>query len=251
MRGTKIWIAAVTWGVVAVVAAPGSALADEVPASAPASAPSPAPESIAEELWAGHQLVTGSRPLPVFGDIETRGESFVLARARITSDRIELEQWPCVFRFKPVLGVSVRMSAATMKKLPRARIRFLATGDQAYRAPAWEVGWDRQDLDGDGHPGVTVQVDNAFCDGEVYTASRSTSTALARRLADGLEGDVTVRTRERVHDASRLCLKAGSSEREEVQQGRFRYRRVAPGTRCEDLQIEAWPVRVDVEAQQK
>jgi hypothetical protein len=204
----------------------------------------PAP---ALELWAGHQVVIGSRPLPVLGDLETRSESFLLAEVERAGDTIVLKQRACRFAFKKVLGVSVEMSPQTIARLPRSTLRFARSPDGSYRAGPWTVSWGEEDIDRDGHPGATVQVSSSMCSGTIYTASEVRTSARATLTAeDALQGTVDVLNRERVIDTSEWCLGAGSKGKLEKQQGWFRYVRVDPNTTCASLARGPWPVKAQV-----
>lgn len=203
-----------------------------------ASDATPAPT----ELWAGHQVVVGSREVPVIGALRTQLDTFVLATVtRTAQGGVTLEQRACATRVAPVFSVDVSMSSTAIGRLPTATIVFTPAGD-ALRAAPWQVGWDAGDLDDDGHPGLSVQVSAPLCSGAVYVASRSRSSATAKLLADGLHGSIEVRVWQQRLGASRFCLTLGDADTEETQRGAFAYRRVASTTRCEDLSPEAWPV---------
>jgi hypothetical protein len=214
----------------------------EAPPSTTGADPALPPEPV-EELWIGHQVAIGRRAVPLLGELETRIEYFLLARARRSGSELTLEQWPCAVRIKPVLGIQVRMPPATMAKMPQARIEFsLAPDMTTWSAQPWEVGWGVEDLDGDGQPGMTVQVESFFCTGRISTSTWARSTASARDVDGALAGEIAIETREDLLGASQGCLLMGGRHREERQTGRFRYRRADPGTSCEQLSVEAWPV---------
>jgi len=212
-----------------------------IPASAsPQSAPG-APV----EIWVGHQVVVGSRPVPFIGELETRSDSYLLAEVLRQGDQIVLRQRACGFAFKKVLGVTVRMSPATVARLPVSTIRFDRVEGRRFRSAPFVVGWGEEDIDEDGKPGATVEVSSALCSGQVYTKAHTVTVAEGRLTQDGMRGTVEVRNREQVVTASSACLRAGSADKDEQQRGRFAYARAEAGTTCASLAGRSWPVRVD------
>ena len=198
------------------------------------------------ELWAGHQVVIGQRQMPVLGTIENRSDSFLLAEVRHTEQGIELRQRACSMRFKPVLGVKIGMPAAAVRRLPASTIRFVRGADGLLNARPWSVAWAEQDLDGDGRPGVTIDVESPWCSGQIEVASKAVSQASGSLVGDGMDVTIEVVTDQRIMQATSWCLKAGSKDERLEQRGRVRYQRVAPGSTCEQLQRGPWPVHVDL-----
>ncbi|RMG10393.1 MAG: hypothetical protein D6729_19620 [Deltaproteobacteria bacterium] len=107
----------------------------------------------------------------------------------------------------------------------------------------WLAGWDAEDVDGDGHPGVTVAVQAPFCSGRLYLASRSESRARARWTDGTIVGRLKVRVQQRILGAEGLCLKMLSSDSVSSAEGTFAWRKVAPDSSCERLLEGPWPVR--------
>ncbi len=202
---------------------------------------SPAP-LLAQETWAGHQVVYGHRDIPFVGRIDFRTDSFVVARVQRYGQYIELEQTPCQIDFSEALGVKIAMDKQTLRKLPPAVVRFQLLALGKARSDSWFVGWGGEDLDGDGKPGVTVDVDAPLCGGSLYVANGSTSLATARLTEGGMVGDVWVHVQQEVLDASNFCLSWFSAETNERQTGTFAYQKVDDGATCESLASRPWPV---------
>lgn len=204
-----------------------------------------APAAPPEEVWLGHQVVEGHKPIPLLGDLETRTDSYVLARVVRSPDGLHLRQEACAMDVRETLGVAVSMSPEALRRLPAANLRFSIQPDGSVTAAPWTVAWGAEDLDRDGQPGVTIRVDSRMCGGDLYMASTSTSSASQVRLtADGLEGAIQVQLQQEILGASRACLQLGGAHQEEQQRGRFVYVRVPPSTTCADVPLQRWPARV-------
>lgn len=200
---------------------------------------------VREQLWLGHTWVGSQRELPVLGTLETRTDTWVLARVIDHGDRLEIEQRPCAMEIKPVAGVRVGMDPAAVPDLPAARFTLLDTGDGGLEALAWTTGWDEEDLDRDGEPGVTMRVRSALCGGRLQVASQARSTAQARRGAGGLEGTIEVDVGQRILDASGACLRMAARDSTDTVRGRFRYTPAPVGATCASVPLDAWPQASD------
>lgn len=204
-------------------------------------------------VWAGHQVTFGRREIPFKGEVQTRMDSFVIARLERDGDLVELHQTACHVRFSKVAGVTVHMDA---QALPRTRMVFSlaedATGPEPRRgtvAPGEAslvgrsvVAWASEDLDDDGHPGVTVRVQAPVCSGELYVSNRSKTRATATLGAARLEGRAKVHVKQRILGAEGACLSAVAADTDEHQSGPFAYVPVPEGTTCEMLVRQGWPV---------
>src|SRR5262245_13700501 len=60
-------------------------------------------------LWAGHQITFGRREVPFKGEVETRMDSFVLARVERDGELVTIEQTACHVRFSKVVGAMVHL----------------------------------------------------------------------------------------------------------------------------------------------
>ena len=193
--------------------------------------------------WAGHQVSFGRREVPFKGEVETRMDSFVLARLERHGELVELHQTACDVRFSKVAGVVVHMSA---QALPDTRTVFAFADDAA--TPGRElsgrslVAWGTEDLDDDGHPGVTVRVQAPVCSGELYVANSSKTKATATLTPERLQGRANVHVRQLILGAEGACLSAVAKDTNEHQSGPFAYVPVPEGTTCEMLFRRGWPV---------
>ena len=144
------------------------------------SAAAPEPRT---EVWAGHQVLEGKRRIPIYGEKETHTENFVVAEVQRTGTRIDIRQKLCRVEIRPIKGVSANMKPESVARLPRSRIILDVQPDGTLGATPWSSQWDAEDIDGDGFPGVTVQISGTSCSGDIYVASQSTtrSPAVARR----------------------------------------------------------------------
>ncbi len=195
----------------------------------------------AVEMWAGHQVVFGETDVPVLGKKETRSDSYVLAKVTRKGDRIDLEQSACKVAFEEVLGAKVHIPEKALLGLPAARFSFVPQGD-VLKAEPWQVGWNKQDVDGDGNPGLTVDVDSSICGGKLFVASSTRSAAFGKLIDEGMMGKISVRVKQKILDADGACLKMFSSDTDEVQSGGFAYRRVSDNASCETLLKHPWPI---------
>lgn len=193
-------------------------------------------------LWAGHQVTFGKRDVPFKGEVETRMDSFVLARLVRDGNLVELHQTACHVRFSKVAGVVVHMDS---QALPETRMVF-SVPDAASAEDDVEgrsvVAWASEDLDDDGHPGVTVHVQAPVCSGELYVANRSKTKATATLAPERLQGRAKVHVRQKILGAEGACLSAVAKDTDEHQSGPFAYVPVPEGTTCEMLFRQGWPV---------
>ena len=206
------------------------------------AAPLPSLDSAAAELpttWAGHQVTFGRREIAFKGEVETRMDSFVLARLRrLDGGVLELTQTACHVRFSKVAGVMVHMDA---EALPRTRM-LLAPDDEGELRGRSLVAWADEDVDDDGHPGMTVHVRAPVCSGDLYVTNRSTTKASATLSGTELRGRARVQVRQEILGAEGACLGAVAKTTDEQVTGPFAYVPVPEGTTCETLFNQGWPV---------
>lgn len=193
--------------------------------------------------WAGHIVVQGERHIPLLGDLDPRTDTFVLAEVRPVEGGFEVEQRNCRTVVAPVAGAQVRFLPGVDALLPLARIRFEVAGDGLV-AQGWETGWGEEDVDLDGNPGVTVEVDAPMCGGHVYVASHTRSAASAGQDGEGLRGSLQVTVEQRILGADGACLRLVAQDSLDPMTGVFVYAPVAADATCEAL-LGAWPVKAD------
>lgn len=196
-------------------------------------------------LYAGHQVVVGHRDVPVIGRVETRTDTFLLAEVVHGEDGWVVSPRTCHVDMRPTAGVRIRMEDAVARVLPVVPFHLTAGRDGYWYAAPWQAGWGREDVDGDGHPGVTLAVSAPLCSGQVYVASTSWSKARVRLHRDAFEGEIRVRVHQRTLGASSGCLTLMSTDGRDRVKGTFRYERVPAGTTCDELEARGWPVHAD------
>ncbi len=195
------------------------------------------------ELWAGHQVVLGRQEVPVLGEIVTRTDTYFLAKVwRREAGVLEFLPVSCRIDVKEATGVKVRFDPETPPKLPPARMTLVPAGEDTYYALPWVAQWGKEDIDGDGHPGVTVSVEAPVCSGRLYVASRSRHRARARRQGEAIVGEVKVRVEQRMLGADGVCLKMIATDSVQDMVGTFAWRRVDRRASCASLAKGEWPV---------
>lgn len=202
------------------------------------------PSAPKTEHWLGHQVVLGSRDLPVLGEIETRTEIFIIAEVQRDGDQIIIDQRACRFKIAPVLGVHASLSEQGVANLPPTRVIYQRGDDGDFVAIPWTVSWGEEDIDQDKNPGSTVRVDSGLCSGELFVASTVQTHARAKLSKDGLQGQIWLNNNERILGASSWCLRTAAQDKQEQQSGWIRYQKVAADLSCASLKGQAWPVKV-------
>jgi hypothetical protein len=209
-----------------------------------AAEPGPAEPRI--EVWAGHQVLSGKRKVPLYGEKDVRTENYLIAEVHRSATHIDIIQKSCRIDISPIKNVLANMRTETVVRLPRTRISLDLAPNGKVAGPPSSSGWGDEDVDGDGHPGATVQISGTSCSGEVYVSTQSSTTLLSSRLTgDGMIGKLSVRTRQKILGASGLCLKLFAGDSDEVQSGFFAYRRIQPGNNCRSLAGKPWPVKAE------
>jgi hypothetical protein len=196
------------------------------------------------EAWVGHQVLKGTRKIPIYGEKETHTENFLIAEIHRSENRIDLRQKLCRIEVKPIKGVTGAMSRDTVLRLPKSRIIFEVKPDGTLATQPWTTGWEAEDIDGDGHPGATVQIMGGKCPGEVYATNRTVSRLVSGRATeDGIAGEMAVQVKQKILGASSVCLKLVAGDSDENQTGWFAYRRIPIGANCRNLADKPWPVK--------
>jgi len=197
--------------------------------------------SSSPEKWVGHQVVYGKTSVPFMGDKQTRTDSYLLASVTRRGETIELSQLACKVGFKEIAGVKLDIPTDALLRMPKAEICF-APEKGLLKAIPWQVGWNKTDIDGDGAPGLSVDVDASICSGKIHVASSTRSAAVAKMTENGMMGKISVHVKQKILGSDSVCLKMFSSDSEERQTGGFVYQRVPDNTTCKDLLGRPWPV---------
>lgn len=196
-----------------------------------------ASQSVDGQVWAGHQVSFGKRDVPFRGEVRTRTDTWTIARVTHVGDKITLTQDACMVVIKPVAGVKVRMDA---RALPANEFGFSSNGVDLKGSS--EVSWAREDVDGDGHPGMTVHVDSSVCSGDLYVANRSRTSARAELSGDALRGTARITVDQEILGAKGACLSVVASDTHEVVSGPFAYAPVEATATCRSLMQSGWPI---------
>ncbi len=196
-----------------------------------------ATQSVDGQVWAGHQVSFGKRDVPFKGKVQTRTDTWTLARVRHDGEQITLSQEACMVVIRPVAAVKVRMDA---RALPVNEFEFSSNGVDLKGTS--EVSWAREDVDGDGHPGMTVHVDSSVCSGDLYVANRSRTRARAEFSDNVLRGKARVTVGQEVLGAKGACLSVVARDTHEVVSGPFAYAPVEATTTCKSLMKTGWPI---------
>ena len=196
------------------------------------------------EVWAGHQVLTGKRKIPLYGEKETHTENYFIAEVHRSATRIDIRQKLCRIDIRPIKGVLAAMKPETVAHLPKSRVTFDESEIGSLSAAPWSHGWQAEDIDLDGKPGATVSISGTTCSGDVYVSNQSvTSLVSGHATQDGAEGEISVKLKQKILGATGLCLKLIAGDSDETQTGWFAYRRVEPGTTCQSLTGKPWPVK--------
>ena len=194
------------------------------------------------EYWAGHQVVFGTRKVPVLGQLETRMDTYVIARVRRSDESIQIDQRACKVDYADVGGVKVYVD---VDALPDSRIVFERVEGTPHYSMTGVVNWGEEDLDEDGKPGVRVYVDAPVCSGNLHVTNRTTTNARGFGDEEGtpIHGEVTISNRQKILDAEGRCLSAMAKDSFERSKGSFRYTRIKSTETCRSLLDEGWPVK--------
>jgi hypothetical protein len=190
--------------------------------------------------WAGHQVLHGKRRIPILGLLDTRLDTYYLAKIRVREGRIEVAQEACVSRYARFAGVSVSFPASA---LPDLNFTLAPLANQNYIGST-SVSWGEEDIDRDGQPGMSIDVDAAICGGTIYVGSDTRVTMELDTLTPTvISGRTHMHHTFEVHDASTFCLRAFSRNRSESAAGTITFVPLASPKSCTQLARGPWPRR--------
>jgi hypothetical protein len=196
-----------------------------------------------QEVWAGHAVVIGHRNVPFLGKVEARTESYVLAKVTKRGDTITLDQVSCAVDLQNPTGVKLSLNPDAPERLPPVRLEFEKKSDGLWYQHEATSGWDKEDVDADGHPGMTVNVDAPICGGKLFVGAHTTSLARGSPTPEGgLKGQMKLKVRQTVIDTEGACLSILVKDSEEKAAGYFAYAPVPKDATCESLKKGGWPV---------
>ncbi|MCA9697959.1 MAG: hypothetical protein KC431_10585, partial [Myxococcales bacterium] len=199
-------------------------------------------EAVKTEYWAGHQVVFGTREVPVLGTLETRLDTYTIARVRREANgNIQIDQRACKVDYGDVGGVKVYVD---VDALPDSRTIFEPVEGTPHYSMTGTVNWGEEDIDEDGNPGMRVVVDAPICAGALHVTNKTTTNARAFSDDGGpLYGEVTISVRQKILGAEGKCLAAMTEDGFERSKGSFRYVKIKAGQSCKDLLDAGWPVK--------
>ena len=199
-------------------------------------------EVVRTEYWAGHQVVFGTREVPVLGTLQTRMDTYVIARVRRSESEIQIDERACKVDYVDVGGVKIYVDPAG---LPDSRVVYERVEGTPHYAMSGTLDWGREDVDEDGKPGMRVYIDAPVCSGNLHVSNRTTTIARAFGDDEGtpIRGEVTLNTHQRILDAEGKCLSAVAKDSYERSQGKFRYTKVKANATCSSLLDAGWPTK--------
>lgn len=195
-----------------------------------------------EELWVGHQVVKGARSVPILGTLETRTDSYYLAKVERRDGELRLVQTTCKMKIARFAGVQVSFLDDGVRKMPPTEISYLRQGER-WEAQPWITQWEQEDVDGDGKPGATVQVEAPVCGGTVFVSGYSKAMARGAEEEGGLVGEIRAKIGHKILGTSGGCIKLVAKDSEETVAGTFAYLPAPEGATCESLAAASWPVQ--------
>jgi hypothetical protein len=197
-----------------------------------------------QEVWAGGAILIGHRAVPILGKVEARTESFVLAKVTRTPQKIVLEQKSCLVQLMNPIGVKLALNKDAAEKLPPVELIFEKKGDGYWHQAPATTAWQKEDVDHDGRPGLTVNVDAPVCGGKLFVSLDTTSIARGTLASDGtLKGELKAKVRQVVLDTEGACLSVLIKDSDEKSRGTFAYGPVPDDSTCDSLIKAGWPVR--------
>lgn len=196
------------------------------------------PPTVDTTVWAGHIVALGARSIPFHGTVRTRTDTYVLTRRRPAGTGFVFEQRTCRIAFAPVANVQITMDA---RAVPLDTQHFRARGPNVFEAIS-SVEWESEDLDGDGHPGVTIDVKSPICSGRLHVASRARHHIWTYADGNRIVGQAETRITQTVLGAQGVCLSIVARNTQDVVRGPIAYVPVPASTTCETLLSAPWPV---------
>ena len=198
--------------------------------------------AVKTEHWAGHQVVFGTREVPVLGTLQTRMDTWVIARVRRTEDEIQIDQRACKVNYSDVGGVKVYVDA---NALPDSRIVFERVEGTPHYTMEGIVNWGEEDIDEDGEPGMRVYVDAPVCSGNLHVTNKTTTNARAFGDDQGspIYGEVTLSVSQKILGSESKCLAGMAKDSWERSKGTFRYTKIKANETCRSLLDAGWPVK--------
>lgn len=192
--------------------------------------------------WVGHQITRGHRKVPVLGKLATHLETYYIAKLRKTGQGFEVIQSACASNYRPIAGVEIGFHA---EHTPAIRYDFSPRQPGQLHADA-KVVWAREDLDQDGQPGLSIDVNAKICRGKLYVGNHTTIQSEAHWV-NPWEWEGTVQTEHLMNilGSDSFCLRTFARSRKETSKGNFRFRALSGPTTCAALLKKPWLVHAE------
>ena len=203
------------------------------------------PETVAQfETWAGIQVTSGTRRVPVLGQIRSETTALTLAVVARDGDALLFVDRPCALTVASSHRVTLTFDPIGVAGMPPVTVRFVKGADGRYAAGPWVGSWGNVDVDNDGVAGIHVRVDAGICAGFLDVASRTESTAKGDLDSLGLHGSIDIAIARDIVAASNPCLALVDRHTIEAVQGSFLWVPVPAGSTCSSLAAAPWPARL-------
>jgi len=214
--------------------------------------------------WAQLQVTTSIVELPIAGPAPSKTESLIVVDIEQTGEKLILEETVCSLQtegptplvettypdaFTHALSGRVRVA-----ELARRQGRYVYREPKSYRTTGVDLDNPAEDElprepddprvrdpDGDGHPGLTVEV-KGFVNGRVFMVQKGWSELQGVvRSARQIEGSVRWASDQSVLDATHRFLTHPPSSRPHPEPGRhyFRMARIPSGASCTEVTARA------------
>lgn len=206
----------------------------------------PAPQSPLEgqewSWWVGHQITRGHRKVPVLGKLATHLETYYIAKVRKKGAGFEVIQSACASSYRPIAGVKIGFHA---EHTPPIRYDFMPGKQGALQAKA-QVVWAQEDLDEDGQPGLSIDVNARICRGKLYVGNHTQIESKARWVNPWQwEGTIQTQHLMNILGSDSFCLRTFARSRKEKSQGSFRFKALSGPTTCKALLKRPWLVHAE------
>jgi hypothetical protein len=212
--------------------------------------------------WAQLLVTVSESRFPVIGTIRSTTTAVLRMEVVQDGDMATIEREVCALAMDSGTSMaSTRIPAAFVAAVPRAEssVRLSAVGD-SWSLLNWEqvevVGMNLSnprrdtlpenaedprviDADGDGNPGLTLEV-RGIVGGEVYVAQRTVTELLTTRLSqDYMRGEVLWEAEQITLGASNRLLISDNRAEPAADGSYFEAQRVTTGARCAEIRGEA------------
>ncbi len=199
------------------------------------------PEPVTEK-WIGTLAVLGSRKIPLLGTVEFRTDTHVLATATLEGPVWIVDQSTCSVVFKKVAGAKITLDETAPSKMPVSHFTWFHSDKEEWMAGPWASGWNEDDHDGDGHPGITMHVQAPFCGGDIYVGSKASQTARGKPgKGRVVEGSIDIHVEQNILGARGPCLRLMARDTKEWMRGKFAFVKVEDDATCDSIEEDDFP----------